>query len=101
MINDRHMIPYGKHTITDSDIQAVINVLKNEYLTQGDQHKLFEIDYPSLMLILWFLPIVQLVLFTLLVWPSVLVKVMFVGPHQLVLSPVQIVHYIVVQILIL
>ena len=42
MIDNRHMIPYGKHTITDSDVQSVINVLKNEYLTQGNQHKLFE-----------------------------------------------------------
>ena len=42
MIDNRQMIPYGKLTITDSDVQSVINVLKSEYLTQGNQHKLFE-----------------------------------------------------------
>lgn len=39
---DNPLIPYGKHTITDSDIEAVIDVLKNENLTQGNKHQLFE-----------------------------------------------------------
>jgi len=29
------MIPYGKHEIIDEDIEAVIQVLKSDYLTQG------------------------------------------------------------------
>ena len=28
-------IPYGRQTITDEDIQAVNEVLRGEYLTQG------------------------------------------------------------------
>lgn len=36
------MIPYGKQNITNEDIQAVIDVLKSEYLTQGPKIKEFE-----------------------------------------------------------
>lgn len=36
------MIPYGKHSIVDEDIEAVAKVLKNEFLTQGEQVPLFE-----------------------------------------------------------
>ena len=36
------MIPYGKQTITDDDINAVIDVLKSDYLTQGLTVPLFE-----------------------------------------------------------
>lgn len=35
-------INYGKHLITDEDIDAVISVLKSDYLTQGPQVELFE-----------------------------------------------------------
>lgn len=40
MINKK--IPYGRHNITDEDIQAVINVLKSDFLTQGPTIKEFE-----------------------------------------------------------
>ncbi|WP_414830114.1 UDP-4-amino-4,6-dideoxy-N-acetyl-beta-L-altrosamine transaminase [Alteromonas sp. H39] len=36
------MIPYGSHSINDDDVNAVIDVLKNEFLTQGEQVPLFE-----------------------------------------------------------
>ena len=29
------LIPYGKQDITEGDIQAVINVLRSDFLTQG------------------------------------------------------------------
>jgi UDP-4-amino-4,6-dideoxy-N-acetyl-beta-L-altrosamine transaminase len=35
-------IPYGRQNITEEDIQAVIDVLRCDYLTQGPQIKLFE-----------------------------------------------------------
>ena len=36
------MIPYGKQDINQADIDAVINVLKSDFLTQGPQVLLFE-----------------------------------------------------------
>jgi len=36
------MIPYGKQEITQQDIDAVINVLKSDFLTQGPQVPAFE-----------------------------------------------------------
>tara|TARA_R110001599_G_scaffold3083_1_gene17216 strand:- start:13263 stop:14432 length:1170 start_codon:yes stop_codon:yes gene_type:complete len=36
------MIPYGKQEITQQDIDAVIDVLKSDFLTQGPQVPLFE-----------------------------------------------------------
>jgi UDP-4-amino-4,6-dideoxy-N-acetyl-beta-L-altrosamine transaminase len=36
------MIPYGKQEITQQDIDAVISVLKSDFLTQGPQVPLFE-----------------------------------------------------------
>jgi len=36
------MIPYGKQDINQSDIDAVIDVLKSDFLTQGPQVPLFE-----------------------------------------------------------
>jgi dTDP-4-amino-4,6-dideoxygalactose transaminase len=36
------MIPYGKQDITQLDIDAVVDVLKSDYLTQGLQVPLFE-----------------------------------------------------------
>ena len=36
------MIPYGKQTITDDDINAVEKVLRSDFLTQGKTVPLFE-----------------------------------------------------------
>ena len=36
------MIPYGKQTISDEDIAAVVNVLRSDYLTQGPMVGEFE-----------------------------------------------------------
>lgn len=36
------VIPYGKQTITEEDIQAVVDVLKSDYLTQGPHILEFE-----------------------------------------------------------
>lgn len=41
------MIPYGKHTIDASDIEAVVEVLSNEFLTQGQRVPAFEGDLCS------------------------------------------------------
>lgn len=38
------MIPYGKHQIDQSDIDAVAEVLENQFLTQGEQVPLFEAE---------------------------------------------------------
>jgi len=35
-------IPYGRHNITQEDIDAVVNVLKSDFLTQGPNIKMFE-----------------------------------------------------------
>lgn len=37
-----HIIPYGRQHITDEDIQAVVDVLKSNYLTQGPHIDAFE-----------------------------------------------------------
>lgn len=39
---DRAVIPYGKQNITQADIDAVVEVLKSDYLTQGPKVKEFE-----------------------------------------------------------
>lgn len=36
------MIPYGRQDITDADIEAVVSVLKSDFLTQGPQVPRFE-----------------------------------------------------------
>ncbi len=36
-------IPYGKHKVTDDDIQAVVEVLSSQYLTQGPLVNKFEL----------------------------------------------------------
>jgi len=36
------MIPYGKQSISEEDIQAVVDVLRSDFLTQGPTIKLFE-----------------------------------------------------------
>ena len=38
----QHVIPYGRQSISDEDIQAVIEVLKSDYLTQGPSIAAFE-----------------------------------------------------------
>jgi UDP-4-amino-4,6-dideoxy-N-acetyl-beta-L-altrosamine transaminase len=40
-------IPYGRQNITDEDIQAVVEVLKSDYLTQGPQIAAFEDAFAS------------------------------------------------------
>jgi len=39
------IIPYGKHFITDEDIQSVIKVLKSDFLTQGPVIQQFEVAF--------------------------------------------------------
>ena len=36
------MIPYGRHEITQQDIDSVVEVLKSDFLTQGPKVPLFE-----------------------------------------------------------
>ncbi|MGL5284580.1 MAG: DegT/DnrJ/EryC1/StrS family aminotransferase, partial [Aeromonas sp.] len=36
------MIPYGRQSISDADIEAVVDVLKSDYLTQGEIVPAFE-----------------------------------------------------------
>jgi len=38
----KNKIPYGKHFIDSDDIEAVVNILKNKNLTQGDEVEYFE-----------------------------------------------------------
>lgn len=42
---DNKVLPYGRQLITDQDIQAVTDVLKSDYLTQGPAIKLFEDNF--------------------------------------------------------
>ena len=39
------MIPYGRQNVTDQDINAVIDVLKSDYLTQGPKLPEFEMKF--------------------------------------------------------
>lgn len=36
------MIPYGKHHIDEDDIQAVVDILRSGFLTQGPAVEIFE-----------------------------------------------------------
>lgn len=38
----RRVIPYGRQEITDADVEAVVNVLRSDYLTQGPAVTAFE-----------------------------------------------------------
>ena len=38
-------IPYGRQCITDGDIQAVIETLKSDYLTQGPKILVFVVVF--------------------------------------------------------
>jgi len=40
--NQKHVIPYGKQFIDESDINAVVNVLKSDFITQGPKIEEFE-----------------------------------------------------------
>lgn len=40
--NEQKAIPYGKHQITDADIQAVVAALQSDFLTQGPKITEFE-----------------------------------------------------------
>lgn len=42
MTDSHKFIPYGRQTVTQADIDAVINVMKSEYLTQGPMVPCFE-----------------------------------------------------------
>jgi len=42
-----HKIPYGRQHITDLDIQAVIETLKSDNLTQGPRIEEFEKEFAS------------------------------------------------------
>jgi len=41
------VIPYGRQHITDDDIQAVVEVLRGDYLTQGPKIAQFEADFAA------------------------------------------------------
>lgn len=45
MHNKDNIIPYGRHEITQDDIDAVVNTLKSEFLTQGPKIEEFEIEF--------------------------------------------------------
>ena len=38
----REFIPYGKHNISEEDIQSVVEVLKSDFITQGPKVKILE-----------------------------------------------------------
>lgn len=41
------VIPYGKQHLTDADIEAVVRVLRSDYLTQGPEIAQFEMDFAA------------------------------------------------------
>ena len=41
-MNNKNFIPYGKQFISEDDINSVVQILKSDFLTQGDQVPLFE-----------------------------------------------------------
>ena len=76
------MIPYGKQDINSEDIEAVINVLKSDFLTQGPQvpaEKCVAEQVQNMAV----LPIVQLQHSILHVLQSVWEKVMSYGLVQI------------------
>ena len=42
-----NVIPYGRQHITEADIEAVVQVLKSDYLTQGPVIEQFEQAFAS------------------------------------------------------
>ena len=45
MIYDENIIHYGRHEITQDDIDAVVNTLKSDFLTQGPKVEEFEMEF--------------------------------------------------------
>jgi UDP-4-amino-4,6-dideoxy-N-acetyl-beta-L-altrosamine transaminase len=45
MMDPLHPIPYGKQTITEADIDAVVSVLRSDFLTQGPSIAIFENEF--------------------------------------------------------
>ena len=43
----KQIIPYGKHQITDEDIESVVEVLNSDFLTQGPKIKEFELNFSN------------------------------------------------------
>jgi UDP-4-amino-4,6-dideoxy-N-acetyl-beta-L-altrosamine transaminase len=43
----KKIIPYGRQSISESDIESVVNVLKGDYLTTGPKVKEFEVEFAS------------------------------------------------------
>ena len=41
------MIPYGRQTISEADIESVVQVLRSDFLTQGPQGPAFEASVAS------------------------------------------------------
>jgi dTDP-4-amino-4,6-dideoxygalactose transaminase len=41
-MSSQKIIPYGRQHITEEDIQAVVNVLNSDFLTQGPEIEKFE-----------------------------------------------------------
>ena len=41
----KQIIPYGKHQITDQDIESVVEVLNSDFLTQGRKIKEAELNF--------------------------------------------------------
>lgn len=47
IMNTEKTLPYGRQNITEDDIQAVVQTLKSDYLTQGPKIKEFEDEFKS------------------------------------------------------
>ena len=43
------MIPYGKQSISEADIEAVVEVLRSDWITQGPMVRRFEETVASLL----------------------------------------------------
>ena len=43
----KHKIPYGRQFLDQEDINAVVDVLKSDFLTQGPSIKQFEEDFEA------------------------------------------------------
>ena len=46
-LNGKMLIPYGRQTITESDMQAVMEVLQSDYLTTGPKVEEFETQFSA------------------------------------------------------
>ena len=43
-MNPARVLPYGRHSISDEDITAVVDCLRGDWLTQGPRVRAFEDD---------------------------------------------------------